>query len=229
MSTLTRISVLLITLLATSTGSAHPGGVDANGGHTNRSTGQYHCHRDSCRAAQSQVEEATKEAEREGRAFSQIYRREDWPHWSDLDGDCMNTRHEILAASSLVEPRLSPDGCYVSSGHWIDPFGGETLTRASDLDVDHIIPLKWAHAHGGAKWSRNRKERFANDPDNLLAVDDALNQAKGAKGPDNWMPPNPDFHCTYLERWRHICRKYGLEMTATERHDFQEKLSTCEM
>lgn len=38
--------------------SAHPGGLDAQGGHTDRSTGQYHCHREPCfsiMAARSEV------------------------------------------------------------------------------------------------------------------------------------------------------------------------------
>lgn len=140
----------------------------------------------------------------------------------------MNTRHETLAASSVISPRLSPDGCYVSAGRWIDPFGGKTLTRASDIDIDHVIPLKWAHAHGAANWPRDRKEQFANDPDNLLAVDDGLNQSKGAKGPDQWMPPMETFHCTYLSQWQHVLTKYQLEMTAAESRDFDAKRHRCQ-
>ncbi|MFT5718834.1 MAG: hypothetical protein ACI9T7_003042 [Oleiphilaceae bacterium] len=34
--------------------------------------------------------------------------------------------------------------------------------------------------NGGLAWSKNKKERFTNDPLNLLAVDDGLNQSKGA-------------------------------------------------
>jgi hypothetical protein len=66
----------------------------------------------------------------------------------------MNTRHEMLAATSQIKPKLSPNGCYVSKGLWNDPFSGKQFTRSSDLDVDHIVPLAWAHAHEG------REERF---------------------------------------------------------------------
>jgi hypothetical protein len=35
-------------LAAPQTALAHPGGLDARGGHYNRKTGEYHCHRASC-------------------------------------------------------------------------------------------------------------------------------------------------------------------------------------
>ncbi|WP_289083614.1 HNH endonuclease [uncultured Spongiibacter sp.] len=219
------LAVLLIPILVV----AHPGGVDSFGGHKNKSTGEYHCHRDTCRAAQNQVQSATQDAEKEGRSFSQLYDRKDYPHWSDLDGDCMNTRHEILAASSVGNTRISPNGCYVSSGQWNDPFSGKVYTRASDLDVDHIVPLKWAHTHGAAEWPRNLKEKFANDPENLIAVDDALNQAKGARGPTEWMPPNHSYRCEYLSRWVLVLKKYSLAMQPSENRVFQKQLSACSL
>ncbi len=69
----------------------------------------------------------------------------------------MNTMHEILKDQADGVVRLSPDGCYISSGMWNDPFSGKRFTRASDLDVDHIVPLKWASDHGGGAWSKKEK------------------------------------------------------------------------
>ncbi|WP_197722095.1 YHYH domain-containing protein [Sulfuriflexus mobilis] len=43
-----RIAVLWLGLLITPLLQAHPGGVDDNGGHVNRATGEYHCHHDDC-------------------------------------------------------------------------------------------------------------------------------------------------------------------------------------
>lgn len=157
------------------------------------------------------------------------YNREDWKHWNDADGDCMNTRHETLLAQADGIVKLSPDGCYVSTGLWVDPFSGKTLHRASDLDVDHIVPLKWAYDHGGSLWSSEKKERFPNDALNLLAVDDGLNQSKGAKGPSEWLPPNHAFRCEYLGLWRLVLEAYpSLTMRPSEHRVFNRQLNACE-
>lgn len=225
-----RILLTLLTscsLLATSAAMAHPGGQDKNGGHFNRKTNEYHCHSEPCFSNKGQVERATDEADREGRQYSKLYNRKDWPHWSDHDGDCMNTRHEILAASSKVRPRLSPDGCYVSMGLWDDPYSGKQYQRASDLDIDHVVPLAYAHARGGAAWPTDLKERFANDPENLLAVDDGLNQGKGAKGPTEWMPPNQSYRCNYIAHFKRVMDKYGLVMWSKEQRIFNRQLQAC--
>lgn len=207
---------------------AHSGGLDKNGGHIEKSTGQYHCHKQPCYQIHDQVKKSTQEAIEEQLPISFIYKREDWKHWIDADGDCMNTRHEILKAQSIGEVKLSPDGCYVSSGTWPDPYSGKDYTRASDLDIDHVIPLKWAHEHGGANWAAQKKERFANDPRNLLAVDDALNQSKGAKGPTDWIPPNHAYRCQYLSHWQQVLELYpSLKMTLKENSTFERQLSAC--
>ena len=74
------VVVMVLASLSTTSTWAHPGGVDDRGGHTNRKTGEYHCHREGC-DARTQVERATREAEREGRAFVERYDRRLYKHW----------------------------------------------------------------------------------------------------------------------------------------------------
>ena len=72
------------------------------------------------------------------------------------------------------------------SGSWNDPYSGRTITDASKLDIDHMVPLKEAHESGAANWPRERERAYANDlddPDTLIAVDRRLNRQKGAKDP----------------------------------------------
>jgi hypothetical protein len=66
--------------------------------------------------------------------------------------------------------------CDVVSGRWFDPYGGQTYTNPSDIDIDHIVPLANAWRSGVSSWTTARRESFANIPRDVLAVDDGLNQ-----------------------------------------------------
>jgi 5-methylcytosine-specific restriction endonuclease McrA len=136
------------------------------------------------------------------------YDRADWKHWIDADSDCQDTRQEILIRDSLIPVELSENGCRVVAGVWQGQYTGEVFTRPKALDIDHIVPLKWAYKHGGENWSPLLRQVFANDPENLLAVKASANRAKGAKGPDEYMPEQNQ--CMYLQQWRSIVGRYGL-------------------
>src|SRR5262245_32142027 len=57
--------------------------------------------------------------------------------WSDEDGDCQDTRDEVLAARSTAAPMFDLRGCNVVTGRWIDPWSGEVVTDAHALQIDH--------------------------------------------------------------------------------------------
>ena len=202
--------IILIFFAYSANAAAHGGGLDKTGGHHNRKTGEYHCHREPCLSTHQQVQSSTKETTRS--SYSTLYDRDDWGGWIDADGDCQNTRAEILIRDS--QTKVSFDGCRVVSGLWKLPYSGGSTTSASQIDIDHIIPLKWAHGHGGDRWSDARKKAFANDPENLMATSSSANRSKGAKGPDEWMPAINK--CRYAQRWEGLIEKYGLLITTGE-------------
>jgi hypothetical protein len=37
---------------------------------------------------------------------------------------------------------VTNDACSATSGRWYSPFDGATWTAASDVDIDHMVPLK---------------------------------------------------------------------------------------
>lgn len=207
-----RLPLLMAWLLLATGAGAHPGPYNKQGGHVDRSSGQYHCHAEPCFSLQKQSSGALQEAQEQGRAFSLMYRRDDWPHWSDSDNDCRNTRVEVLAATSQKPVRharnrkCSP----VIHGLWRDPYTGKQFTDARQLDIDHRIALAEAHRYGGAGWSRKKKERFANDPSNLVPVERAVNQAKSDLPAHQWMPKNIGHWCDYIRQREAVAGKYGL-------------------
>ena len=218
----TLLTILLITTSTITT--AHRGGLDSNGGHTNKSTGEYHCHRDGC------IERSgTGKSSKSPRAtHTSSYNRKNWPHWIDEDGDCQNTRAEMLIRDSLSPVKFKRNkGCNVTWGEWIGPYTGQHFTKASDLDIDHIVPLKHAHTTGGAGWSRAQKRSFANDPNNLLVTSASANRKKGAKGPARWKPPLKSYWCTYARKWRQVKTQYQLTISIPEERSLKVMERTC--
>jgi hypothetical protein len=180
------------------------------------------------RLPEGAINDATNEAIEEGRDFVSLYNRSDWPHWTDADGDCQNTRHELLIATSQTPISFKTiKECNVLTGSWYDPYSGDTFTDSHALDLDHIVPLKFAHGHGADEWSRARKQTFANDIDNLLLVQVSLNRQKGAKAPDEWMPPNQQYRCEYIKRFIAVMDKYELKFIPSEKRIVERMTKAC--
>ncbi|MEL0621772.1 HNH endonuclease family protein [Marinomonas arenicola] len=130
--------------------------------------------------------------------------------WADVDRDCQNTRQELLISMSTVPVQFKTGKqCRVIYGRWISMYSGKVFLDASKLDIDHIVPLKWAWDHGANKWSKEKRRQFANDPINLVAVEARLNRQKGAKGLDEWLPPKNVEQ--YKARFKRVLIKYGLK------------------
>jgi hypothetical protein len=180
------------------------------------------------KSAARNIDKATEEALREGRGFVSLYERNDWKHWIDEDRDCQNTRHEMLIkASSIPVSFKTSKQCNVIRGRWYDPYSGQTFTNSNDLDLDHLVPLKFAHGHGGDVWSRDRKTAFANDEANLILVSASLNRSKGSKGADEWLPPNHAYRCTYIRKFNGVMKKYGLAYIPSEKRIIDRMLKAC--
>ena len=149
------------------------------------------------------------------------YQRKLFVHWIDSDGDCQNTRHELLAKLS-TGPLTYATPCRVDHGRWLDPYTNKVFVDAQQLDIDHLIPLKWAWDHGANLWSAPLRRQFANDERNLFAVQASTNRDKGAAGPLHWLPPNAAFHCQYISRFIRISLIYQLRLSQ-KIHHLQER------
>jgi len=153
------------------------------------------------------------------------YHRRRWGGWRDLDGDCQDTREEILIRDNVGELTLSHDGCEVEAGLWVCPYTGREVTNPTEVDVDHLVPVHHAHSQGAQVWGQEQRVAFYNDPSNLLAVYQRANESKSNKGPLRWRPPIQDFWPTYAELWERVKSRYGLRSSRRERRRL-EKMRT---
>lgn len=159
------------------------------------------------------------------------YDHSQWKHWADADGDCQDTRQELLIRESLSEVTFETDRrCQVETGWWHGAFTRTRVNNPSELDIDHRVPLQNAHRSGGWAWTPEKKEEYANYLDlqlHLVAVAASVNRSRGAKGPEEWRPPDEVFWCEYAQYWSAVKAKWELTMTGEEANAVKEMLDTC--
>jgi hypothetical protein len=66
------------------------------------------------------------------------YSRDLFPHWITQSGTC-DTREVVLQRDGTNVVQSS--SCSATSGSWYSPYDGATWTAASDVDIDHMVPL----------------------------------------------------------------------------------------
>ncbi|MFF3558557.1 HNH endonuclease family protein [Streptomyces sp. NPDC002574] len=154
------------------------------------------------------------------------YNRDLFPHWITISGAC-DTRETVLKrdGSGVV----TNSSCSATSGSWYSVYDGATWTAASDLDIDHLVPLAEAWDSGASAWTTARRQSFANDltRPQLIAVTDNVNQSKGDQDPATWMPSRAAYACTYVRAWVQVKYYYGLSVDTAEKNKLSSVLSGC--
>lgn len=154
--------------------------------------------------------------------------------WKDTDHNGCDARNDVLQrdlSDAVIKPGTG--GCVVLSGHLDDPYTGRGIdfVRGNDtstmVQIDHVVPLAWAWRNGAWAWSDEQRIAFANDGDNLLAVDGATNQSKSDSGPADWLPDDPAYACDYATAWVEVLTAYRLTITVEDREALRATLATC--
>jgi hypothetical protein len=166
-----------------------------------------------------------------GRAPLTGYEREAFgTAWSDTDDNGCDTRNDILRRD--LSKTVVQD-CVVLSGVLDDPYSGDRVVfvrgpvTSMDVQIDHVVALSNAWQTGAKYWTDDRRERFANDRRNLLAVRGDLNLQKSDGDAATWLPPKKSFRCTYVSIQILTKHRYGLWVTPPEQQAMQRVLATC--
>ena len=186
-------------------------------------------------AATSTAETILDSLEVKGRAPKTGYTRAQFGQtWADVNRNGCDTRNDILQRDlTEVVFRIGTKNCVVESGTLIDPYSGTTIyfvkgeKSSMEVQIDHVVALSNAWQTGAFKLTLVKRTEFANDPENLMAVQGRLNSQKGDGDAATWLPPLKSYRCTYVSKQIAIKAKYGLWVTAPEKTAMKNILARC--
>ena len=158
--------------------------------------------------------------------------------WVDTDHNGCNQRDDVLLRDAVPgSTKVAQQGACdhdVLAGSWHDPYTGHTLrftdlkelSQAEAIQIDHVVPLAEAWVSGAAGWNHDRREAFANDLHELLAVDGPTNMSKGDGDPAAWRP-RKGYQCTYAQHWIAIKTAWHLAVDPPEVAALRQMLGYC--
>lgn len=153
------------------------------------------------------------------------YRRDSFEIWVEQRG--CDTREDVLREEDRSKPG---SGCDLSRGLWRSAYDGKQVRDPSDLDIDHVVPLKQAYVSGAWRWNYATRRRFANDlgySGSLRAVSAESNRSKGDSDPAEWLPPRDAFRCKYVGTWIAVKYRWKLAVDRDEKRVLQRLVVRC--
>lgn len=150
------------------------------------------------------------------------HREEQFGRWINDpdDSTCYNTRALVLIRDSDKEVSFAENNkCSVVTGSWHDDYTGEIFTKREEIQIDHFVALKNAYISGAHRWNFRARCLYANYLGydfHLKSVNASQNMKKSDRSPEKYMPPNPEYTCTYLKNWLSIKFLWGMRMTSSE-------------
>lgn len=165
-----------------------------------------------------------------GRASKAGYSRTQFGDGWEIFSGC--DMRNIILDRDLQQPVIG-DNCKLQSGTLNDPYTGKAIRfnrgadSSADIQIDHVVALSDAWQKGAQQLTKEERQKLANDPLELLAVDGPANQQKGDGDAATWLPPNKAFRCQYVARQVAVKLKYHLWMTRAEKDAIRQVLNSC--
>lgn len=120
------------------------------------------------------------------------------------------------------------------TGNWTDGYGKreggkityQKGTDPSKFDIEHIVARSNAWISGASKWTDDQRERFANDPLELVVSGYSPNRSKGEQAADTYIPVGT-WRCNYIYRQVAVKHKYELSITPLEKEKLESAGNEC--
>lgn len=151
------------------------------------------------------------------------YDRASWGKWT-LSGQCSTREQQLKKYGTEIK---TDKKCAIVSGKWTSLYDNFRVQSASQMQIDHIVPLKEAEESGARGWDSKRKNKFYNDSENLIAVSGTSNQSKSDKDPAEWLPSNKAYICEYVDDYVEVKEAYDLSFDPAEAKVIQNILKDC--
>ena len=142
----------------------------------------------------------------------------DYGDWQDYDGDCQNTRAEVLIARSLSPIEFtSPKNCTVKTGKWIDYYTSKIYTNAKDVQIDHLLSTHQHYETVGKYQSKAKRVEYYNNPENLVIANASLNMSKSDKDLSEFILRVPQENkCKYIRDYKRISDKNDISLDSSD-------------
>jgi hypothetical protein len=152
--------------------------------------------------------------------------------WSDVDKNGCDTRNDVLDRDLRSVTVRTSDNCTVLTGELTDPYTNRIIrfNRGKDssaVQIDHVVALADAWRTGAFAWPADKRLQFANDPQNLLAVDGPTNIRKSDQDAGEWLPPAAGYQCRYVARQVGLKARYQLWVVQAEADAMRRVLVGC--
>ncbi|ACV05339.1 HNH endonuclease [Kytococcus sedentarius] len=150
--------------------------------------------------------------------------------WIDAHRDCQNTRAEVLLSETRRTATYTSTKrrCTVKSDRWVTSLDNRVHSSATTVQIDHLVPVAEAWGSGARHWTKAKRVRFYNDLGDartLSAQSCAVNQSKGARGPEAWIPRVNK--CRYINEWVAVKIRWNLKVDATEKAALTRYAAKC--
>lgn len=159
-------------------------------------------------------------------------RRQHYGEWITLNktpSDCVDVRNRVLIRDSQTPVQMrSVNPCKVGTGRWFDPYTNTQYSHSTEVQIDHVVPLKDSYINGGWKWNYRTRCVYANYMgfrDHLKPVQGQENRLKSDHSPSYYMPPNTSYRCEYLKAWLSIKLIWKLGMQRLEAEKIRQLIA----